>query len=161
MTFGGCGTICSIIAGFEEPGSAILFAKSIVAMSSNIDQPETIRSETGFYSWMFCLLAMTMLLAIGGEGILLAYCSEKMTNRARGLALQNMLRMDVSFFDRKRNSPGALASFLATSTRDLEGISGGAISIILICLSTAISGILVSFAFGWKLTLVCLAVFPC
>ncbi|KAI1859844.1 hypothetical protein JX265_010293 [Neoarthrinium moseri] len=154
------GLICAAIAGFEEPGSAILFGKAIVSISQPLSEAEKVRSETGFYSWMFFLLAMVMLVVLAVEGIVFAWCSEKMTNRARSMALEKMLRMEVAFFDKKKNSSGALASFLSTSTNDLAGVSGAALSVILICASTAICGIVVALAYGWKLALVCLALFP-
>ncbi|KOS23057.1 Leptomycin B resistance protein pmd1 [Escovopsis weberi] len=154
------GLVCSIVAGFEEPGSAILFSKAIVAISQPLSMVDEIRSETAFYSWMFFLLGMVMLLVLGVEGVIFAWCSEKMTNRARSMALEKILTMEVAFFDKKRNSAGALASFLSTSTNDLAGVSGSALSVILICLSTAVSGIAVGMAYGWKLALVCLSLFP-
>lgn len=154
------GLICAVVAGFEEPGSAILFSYAIVSLSQPLSEADKIRSETGFYSWMFFLLAMVMFLVLGAEGIIFAWCSEKMTNRARGMALEKILRMEVAFFDKKRNSAGALASFLSTSTNDLAGVSGSALSVILICASTSVSGIIVGMAYGWKLALVCLSLFP-
>ena len=82
-----------------------------------------------------------------------------MTNRARGMALEKILRMEVAFFD-KRKSAGALASFLSASTNDLAGVSGSALGVIFICASTTVSGIIVGMAYGWKLALVCLSLFP-
>jgi ATP-binding cassette subfamily B (MDR/TAP) protein 1 len=154
------GLACSIIAGVEEPASAILFGESIEAISTNLDHPHTVQSRGGFFAIFFFVLAVTMLLVFGAQGIIFAYCSEKMTNRARSLALNQLLRMDVAFFDKKRNSAGALASFLQSSARDLEGVSGNALSVILICFSTLFCSIITAFAYGWKLSLVCLALMP-
>lgn len=152
------GLICSALAGLEEPASAILFAKSIVSISRPVSEAKEILSETSLYSWMFLLLAMAAFLVLTTEGVIFGWCSEKMTNRARSMALDKLLRMDVSFFD--KNSAGALTSFLSTSTTDLAGISGSALSVILICASTAVCGILVGMLFGWKLAMLCLSLFP-
>lgn len=152
------GLMCSIMAGLEEPASAILFAKSIVSSSRPLSEGKEILSETSLYSWMFFLLAMAAFLVLTTEGVIFGWCSEKMINRARSMAVEKLLRMDVSFFDNK--SAGALASFLSTSTTDLAGISGSALSVILICFSTAVCGILVGMLFGWKLALLCLSLFP-
>ncbi len=152
------GLICSALAGLEEPASAILFAKSIASISRPVSEGKEILSETSLYSWMFLLLAIAAFLVLTTEGVIFGWCSEKMINRARSIALGKLLRMDVSFFD--NNSAGALSSFLSSSTTDLAGISGSALSIILICASTAVCGILAGMLFGWKLALLCLSLFP-
>lgn len=71
-----------------------------------------------------------------------------------------MLRQEIAFFDDKRNSPGSLVNFLSIEAADLVGINGGALGMILIAISTLVSGFLVSVAFGWKLALVCSCVIP-
>ncbi|KAL7952825.1 multidrug resistance protein [Trichoderma compactum] len=155
------GLIFCVIAGGEEPASAVLFGKAISAISqSSGNSADTIRSQAGFYSWMFFLLAWVMLIACAAQGIAFAFSSEHLTTRVRSLALQQYLRMDISYFDKKENSAAALSGFLSGSTRDLTGLSGSALGIILICISTLISGVVVSLALGWKLALVCLSVIP-
>ena len=154
------GLICCIVAGFEEPGAAILFGKAVEAISRATSDSSKMLSETGFYSLMFLLLAIAMLVVFVAEGIIFAWCSEKLTNRARSLALEKMLSMELAFFDKKRNSSAALATFLSTSTNDLAGISGYALGVILICVSTILCGIGVAMISGWELGLVLFSVFP-
>ncbi|KAJ5737099.1 multidrug resistance protein 2 [Penicillium malachiteum] len=71
-----------------------------------------------------------------------------------------LLRQEIAFFDDKRHSPGALVNFLSTEAADLAGISGGTFGLILIAVSSLVSGFLVGMAFGWKLALVCSSVIP-
>ncbi|PHH68591.1 hypothetical protein CDD82_421 [Ophiocordyceps australis] len=154
------GLICCIIAGGEEPASAILFGKAITAISRPLDEANRIRSDAAFYSWMFFALALVMLVSCAVQGIAFSFTSEHLTNRVRSLALSQYLRLDVSFFDSKSNSASILANFLSNSASDLTGLSGSALGVILICISTLVSGIAVSLAIGWKLALVCLSVIP-
>ena len=154
------GLFASIIAGLEEPSSAILFGKALVSISQPLELASNIRSDAGFYSWMFFLLALVMLIVYCLQGAIFAYCSEHLIHRARSLALQKMLSMEVAFFDHEENSSGALASFLSTQTTDLAGISGATLGTILIAISTLFSSFVVGVAFGWKLGLVCSAVIP-
>ncbi|KAL7940157.1 multidrug resistance protein [Trichoderma barbatum] len=155
------GLISCVIAGGEEPASAVLFGKAISAISqSSGNSADTIRSQAGFYSWMFFLLAFVMLIACAAQGIAFAFSSEHLTARVRSLALQQYLKMDISYFDKKENSAAALSGFLSGATGTLTGLSGSALGIILICISTLFSGIIVSLALGWKLALVCLSVIP-
>ncbi|PHH65676.1 hypothetical protein CDD81_1762 [Ophiocordyceps australis] len=154
------GLVCCIIAGGEEPVSAVLFGKAITAISRPLDQANRIRADAGFYSWMFFALALVMLFSCAIQGIAFSFSSENLTNRVRSLALQQYLRMDVSFFDSKSHSASILSNFLSNSAGDLTGLSGSALGIILICISTLVSGIVVSLALGWKLALVCFSVIP-
>lgn len=156
------GLICCILSGGEEPASAVLFGKAITAISRRpIDAEESkIRSDAALFSWFFFLLAFVMLITCAGQGVAFAYSSGHLITRARKLALEKYLAMDVAFFDRKENSASALSGFLAASTGDLAGLSGSALGIVLICISTLVSGIIVSLAVGWKLALVCLSIVP-
>ncbi|XWW96038.1 hypothetical protein V2A60_004008 [Cordyceps javanica] len=154
------GLIGSIIAGGEEAVSAVLFGKVITALARPLDQADSIRSDAAFYAWMFLLLALVMLLSSVAEGVAFAIVAEHLSNRVRDLTLDHYLKMDVSFFDKEENSFGAISGFLSGSASDITGLSGSALGIILICFSTVVSGIVISFALGWKLALVCFAVMP-
>ena len=109
---------------------------------------------------MFFLLAMVMMLVFSIQGSVFAYCSERLIHRARKLALDQILRQEIAFFDDKDNSAASLVSFLSTETADLAGISGATVGIILIALSTLVSALVVGMVFGWKLALVCSSVIP-
>ena len=154
------GLFCSIIAGLEEPAFAVLFGKAVVAISKPVDLASQIRSETGFYAWMFFALSIIMILVFSVQGSVFAYCSERLIHRTRNLALSQILRLEIAFFDQKNHSAAALASFLSTETADLAGISGGTLGMILIAISTLVSAFTVGVIFGWKLALVCSAVIP-
>lgn len=154
------GLICCIVAGGEEPVSAVLFGKAISAISRSQDQADSIRSDATSYSLMFLTLAMVMLISCFAQGIAFSFSAENLAKRVRSLALRQYLKMDVSFFDKKGNSAAALSGFLAGSTSDIAGLSGSALGIVLICISTLISGVAVSFALGWKLALMCLSMIP-
>lgn len=154
------GLFCSVIAGMEEPASAILFGKAVVAVSTPHSLTGHIRSDVGFWAWMFFLLAMVMMLAFGIQGYVFAYCSERLVHRARILALKQILRFEIAFFDKKDNSAGALSSSISTDAAGLAGISGGTLGTILIAVSTLTSAVIVGMAFGWKLALVCSSIIP-
>ncbi|KAI1802055.1 P-loop containing nucleoside triphosphate hydrolase protein [Daldinia bambusicola] len=154
------GLLCSIIAGFEEPASAILFGYAVVTISRPSDIYDQTEPRASFWAWMFFLLAVVMIIVFSIQGSVFAYCSERLVHRARKLTLSQMLRQEIAFFDDKRNSPGSLANFLSTEAADLVGINGGTLGMILIAISTLVSSFVVSVAFGWKLALVCSCVIP-
>lgn len=158
------GVLFSVIAALEEPASAILFGKAIVAISkpagSTTDDNTPMLTEAAFWSWMFFALAVVMMLAFAIQGSVFAYCSERLVHRARRQGLTQILRQPIAFFDEKGNSAAALATFLSTEAADLAGISGGTFGMLIIGIVTLLSGLVVGLAFGWKLALVCSAVTP-
>lgn len=154
------GLFAAIIAGAGNPVSAVFFAKIITALSRPPSEYDNLTHATGFWSWMFFMLALVSLLAYGGMGIAFAWCSEKLVHRARDKSFRSMLRQDIAFFDQDKNSAGALTSFLSTETTNLAGMSGTTLGTILLVTTTLIVGFVISLAIGWKLALVCIATVP-
>lgn len=157
------GLTASILAGFEEPTSAILFGKAVVSISGPLpSEAKNVRSNAGFWSLMFLTLALVQCTVFIIQGIAFAYCSERLIHRARSRALGAILHQDIPIFDQKENTAGALATFLSVDATALAGISGATLGTILIAVSTLISAIAVGCgcAFGWKLGLVCSSLIP-
>ena len=152
------GTVCSIIAGFEEPVAAVLFSNVFTALSLPSDESSQILSSTGFWSLMFVTLALVQLLVFGGLGLAFAYCSEWLIFNVRSQALAAMLHQDV-IFDQEGQS-GSLVAFLSTEAIDLASLSGATLGTIIIAVSTLTSSFVVAISFGWKLALVCSVAIP-
>lgn len=153
------GLAASILAGFEEPASAILFGKAIISISLP-NEGNLVRKQAGFWSLMFLTIAVIECLVFVIQGVAFAYCSERLVHRARNRALDAILHQDIIFFDKRENSAGVLAGFLSVEATALAGISGASLGTILIAVSTLISAIAVACAFGWKLGLVCSSLIP-
>jgi ATP-binding cassette subfamily B (MDR/TAP) protein 1 len=156
------GLTSSIIAGSVPPVQAVFFAKAINILSLGHipSQRDYILSQMSFWSWMYFMSAMVLLIAFIIQGISFAFCSERLVHRSRDRAFRTMLRQDVAFFDREENSAGALTSFLNTETTHLAGMSGINSGSILQVLTTLIASYIISLAFGWKLALVCISTVP-
>lgn len=151
----------SVIAGLEEPASAILFGEAVVSLSHTLGgNAESTRTDSAFWAWMFFVLAVVMVVVFGLQGSVFAYCSEHLVRRARELALAQMLRQEMAWFDQEGNSAAGLTSFLSTEASDLAGVSGATLGMILIAVSTLVSAFVVGVAFGWKLALVCASLIP-
>lgn len=154
------GLFAAIICGAGNPVSAVFFAKIITALSKPPDQYGELSSATGFWSWMFFMLALVSLVFYAVMGIAFAWCSEKLVHRARDQSFRYMLRQDIAFFDKEENTAGALTSFLSTETTHLAGMSGSTLGTILLVTTTLVVGFVISLAVGWKLALVCIATVP-
>src|SRR5690606_8202633 len=86
--------------------------------------------------------------------------AERLIERARKAAIANILRQDISFFDKDENATGALVTFLSTQTYDLAGISGITLGTIMQAATCIVAAFVVGLSFGWKLALVCMACIP-
>ncbi|KAF2861862.1 putative multidrug resistance protein 1, 2 [Piedraia hortae CBS 480.64] len=153
-------TFFSFINGSAQPTQSIFFAKTISAMSLPPSQYGKMRKDVGFWSWMYFMLAWVQLSSTVVQGVVFAYCSERLVHRARYMSFRTIMRQDIQFFDREENSSGALTSFLSTETTHLSGISGVTLGTVLQVLSTLMVSYVLSLAIGWKLALVCIATVP-
>lgn len=154
------GLFFSIICGGGHPTQAVIFAKSIVALSLLPPQYSQLRHDIDFWSLMFLMLGLVMLLSFASQGVAFAICSERLIHRARLGAFRAMLRQDIAFFDKEENTAGALTSFLSTESTYLAGMSGATLGTLLVVSTTLISSIALASAIGYKLALVCAATIP-
>ncbi|OQO03588.1 hypothetical protein B0A48_10253 [Cryoendolithus antarcticus] len=157
------GVFWAVICGGGNPVQSIFFAKAIVALATPLTSPENLaflRREANFWSWMYFMLAIVQLISFLGQGVAFAYCSERLVFRARDQSFRNMLRQDISFFDKEENTAGALTSFLSTETTHLAGLSGVTLGTILLVTTTLAVCFIISLAVGWKLALVCISTVP-
>lgn len=137
---------------------SIIFAKLINSLS--LTSAQALRHSVDFWSLMYLVTAIGVLIVFMGHGTIFAYTTEKLIHRARLETFRQILRQDVPFFDEERNSIGALTSLLSTAPTGLKGLSGPVMGAILTFLATIIGGIVLSLAIGWKLALVCTATIP-
>ncbi|GAM85326.1 hypothetical protein ANO11243_033310 [Dothideomycetidae sp. 11243] len=150
----------SVITGGADPVAALFFSKSISALSLPPSRYAELRSQANFWSLMYLMVAVVMLFAYSARGVSFAYCSERLIHRARDTSFRHMLRQDMAYFDQERHSAGALATFLATETTNLAGISGVTLGTILTTLTTLVTAMVIGLAIGWKLSLVCISTIP-
>lgn len=154
------GLFFSIICGGGNPTQSVFFAKSIVALSLPPPQYSQLRHDINFWSLMFLMLALVMLISFIIQGIAFAICSERLIHRARLEAFRTMLRQDIAYFDKEENTAGALTSFLSTETTFLAGMSGATLGTLLVVSTTLCASIALAIAIGYKLALVCAATIP-
>ncbi len=80
--------------------------------------------------------------------------SQNITLHYRKEYLRNMLAQPVAFFDADDHSAGALTARLATDPTQLQQLLGMNLAFVAISVLNVVGCLAISFAFGWKLTLV-------
>ncbi|CZR50243.1 uncharacterized protein PAC_00115 [Phialocephala subalpina] len=118
------GLFSSVLAGGIYPTQPLFFAKSISLLALPPSQFIQLRHEVNFWSWMYFMLAVVAFLTFLIQGVALGYCSAKLTSRVGSRAFRDIIRQDVSFFDREENTVGSLTSSLSTEPTNLAGFGG-------------------------------------
>ncbi|KAH8647454.1 ABC transporter-like protein [Tricladium varicosporioides] len=137
-------------AGVSFPMHAFLFAKLISLFNF---WGEYLQSETNWWCLMFAFLA----LGVGISYFVLGWSSNtvsfNITANYRQEYFQNVLSKPVSYYDEVDNSIGSLTSRMASDPTQLQQLLGINMAIVFISIFNVLGSIMMSFYFGWKLTL--------
>ncbi|KAG9476286.1 hypothetical protein GDO78_003056 [Eleutherodactylus coqui] len=152
------GTLAAALNGAVHPAFSIIFAKVIAIFGTN--EEETIQREINIYSIIVGVIALVSFFLFFIQGFMFGKSGEVLTMRLRQMAFKSMLRQEMSWFDDKKNSTGALTTRLATDASEIHTATGSRLGLIAECLSTMGVGIIISFIFGWEMTLLVLALTP-
>ncbi|CAG8462314.1 5329_t:CDS:10 [Acaulospora colombiana] len=85
---------------------------------------------------------------------------ERLTKRLRTLTFTALMKQEVAYFDDEKNGTGVLTSKLAVDASNVEGLTGSLMGSIFQNGVNLVLGLIIAFAYGWKLTLVILAASP-
>jgi len=84
--------------------------------------------------------------------------SERLNKRIRDLAFSSLCRQEVAYFDLR--SVGSITSQLQDDAAKIHALTGQPVRILLINVSSVVTGLIISFAFMWPLALLLLGVVP-
>ena len=154
------GLVFSILAGGTYPTQSLFFAKSLSSLMLPPSKFTQLRREVNFWAWMYFMLGIVVFINLFIQGVALGYCSSKLTSRVGSRAFRDILRQDVSFFDRDENAVGHLTSLLSTEPTSLAGFGGSTLGAIVSVITTIIIAVALSVSTSWKFGLVCSATVP-
>lgn len=143
----------ALAAGASAPVQAYLFAV-LISLFSFLGSPEWLHALTNFWCLMFTVLAIAVGLAYFALGWSATTTAFHITHHYRRAYLRSMLAQPVAFFDADDHSAGALTARLATDPSQLQQLLGMNLAFVAISVLNVVGCLSVSFAFGWKLTLV-------
>ncbi|XP_072620618.1 ATP-binding cassette sub-family B member 5 isoform X2 [Vulpes vulpes] len=152
------GTLAAVLNGAVHPVFAIIFAK-IITMFEN-DDKTTLKHDAEMYSMIFVILSVISFVSYFFQGLFYGRAGEILTMRLRHLAFKAMLYQDISWFDDKENSTGALTSILAIDIAQIQGATGSRIGVLTQNATNMGLSIIISFIYGWEMTLLILSIAP-
>ncbi|KAF0883310.1 ABCB5 protein, partial [Crocuta crocuta] len=152
------GTLASIVNGTVHPVFSIIFAK-IITMFEN-DDKTTLKHDAEIYSMIFVILGVICFVSYFIQGLFYGRAGEILTMRLRHLAFKAMLYQDISWFDDKENSTGALTTILAIDIAQIQGATGSRVGVLTQNATNMGVSVIISFIYGWEMTLLILSIAP-
>ncbi|KAL7867292.1 hypothetical protein AOLI_G00151060 [Acnodon oligacanthus] len=152
------GSIGAAVNGGVNPVYSLLFSQILATFS--MSDPVAQRREINGICMFFVIVGLITFFTQMLQGYSFSKSGELLTRRLRRVGFQAMLGQEIGWFDDHRNSPGALATRLATDASQVQGATGSQIGMIVNSLTNIGVAIIISFYFSWKLTLVIICFLP-
>ncbi|XP_076438755.1 ATP-dependent translocase ABCB1-like [Babylonia areolata] len=152
------GCIGAILNGGVQPSFAVIFSK-IIAVFAETDQDKQ-EKDIMMYSLLSLGLGFVSLASVFMQSYFFAVSGENLTVRVRDLTFRAMLHQEISFYDDKSNTTGALTTKLATDASLLQGATGSRLGMLIMNLANLGTGLIIAFIYGWQLTLLVIGFLP-
>ncbi|KAK9459543.1 P-loop containing nucleoside triphosphate hydrolase protein [Lipomyces oligophaga] len=152
------GTMGSLLTGLAFDAMGIFMGRSIQAYGST--DPEYMTRQVAIYAGLFFMLACIQLVVTTTTLTSFSYSTQKLVRRIRLGTFRNMMRQDISFFDRDENTTGSLTSMLSQDAQFVEGFGGTTFGQVMNSMMIIITGVALSLAVAWNLAIVCIACLP-
>ncbi|WKY07542.1 hypothetical protein Q1695_007198 [Nippostrongylus brasiliensis] len=153
------GVISSIFEGSVFPIFSLCFSQIIDVFSLKPGDPE-LKSEGHFWALMFLVLGLAEGTTLFLRCYFFGYAAEHLTMRIRLTLFRNILRMDGTYFDMPRHSPGKLTTRLATDASNVKSALDFRFGTVFTTAVTITIGVALAFYFGWQMALLAVVIFP-
>ncbi|EFW13456.1 ABC transporter [Coccidioides posadasii str. Silveira] len=147
----------SVIIGAAGCGAAFSVQSFIFAHlveTFQLTEAAALQDRANFWALMFFILAIGVFFFYFLLGFSSASVSTHIATTYRQEYFESIIRKPIPFFDKEENSAGALTGRLSSDPSQLQELLGPYMAFPLISLFNIFGCIAISFAFGWKLTLV-------
>lgn len=153
------GLTCSLMAGIANPIFSYTFSK---LLSGIVPQNNEIGSPKYLIKWSSIVLFIAVLDSTFTflKKFFLGYCSEYWIRDLRMLAIRKISAQDLHWFSLDMNKSSEISALVLNDLRDLRSLVSEFLSSISTLIIVSSVGIVWAFISGWKLSLVCISLFP-
>ncbi|EDO19645.1 hypothetical protein Kpol_1018p185 [Vanderwaltozyma polyspora DSM 70294] len=153
------GLVCSIAAGVANPIFSWAFSYLLNGIVPTVDGPG---SPSYLVKWSIIVLCVSGADAVSNflKTFILGYCSEYWIMDLRNRAMEEIAQKKLEWFSREENKSPEIAALLMNDLRDLRSLVSQFLSVISTFLTVSLVGLIWAIATGWKLSLVCISMFP-
>ncbi|KAJ8664037.1 hypothetical protein O0I10_000315 [Lichtheimia ornata] len=156
------GTVSAAIAGAVFPCFSLIFARVVSVMI--LLPPDQVApgpmQGANLYAFIFVMLGVASFIGFGGQIISFEVAGERYTERLRADIFRAYMKQEIGYYDDEENSMGALTSKLAIDSKNVNELVTKCWGDIMQIISTAITGLVISFVHSWLLTLIVLCMSP-
>ena len=147
---------CYVVFGAMGGGASYSLQAYIFSHVIVVFQYTGARLVSGgnFWSLMFFILALFVGACYGFIGYGANSLSVHVSTTYRHSYFENILNKPIPWFDDKDRSSGTLTARLSTDPQQLQEVLGPNMTLPLVAISNVTGCTVISFVFGWKLTLV-------
>ncbi|KAJ1719603.1 hypothetical protein LPJ53_005663 [Coemansia erecta] len=161
------GTVAACAAGTTMPLLTVVFSALTGKLLSFNNVADAVHDEaarhyldheTRRYCWYFLALGLAMWAVSAVQKLTWSIASERIGKRLREQFYIAILRQDIGWFDGL--STGELTTRISADVNLVQEGTGEKFSFVVQYVVTFVTGIIIAFIKGWRLTLVILAVMP-
>ncbi|KAL6080678.1 Very-long-chain enoyl-CoA reductase [Balamuthia mandrillaris] len=145
------GLICSIIDGGLLPAFSILFGDLF-------NSPDTVKERVSFIATLFIGMGVATFILHYIYITCFALVGEKIARKLRIMLFDRMMHMDVAYMD--KHQTGELTSKLSSDVLIAQGGISEKVAQVITNWAQLFVGVIIAFIYGWKMTLVLLAMAP-
>ncbi|KAK7208339.1 P-loop containing nucleoside triphosphate hydrolase protein, partial [Myxozyma melibiosi] len=154
------GALGSLATGVSYDLMGLFFGKCVEAYGVGPNDYDYMTQQIAIYAGLFFMLAVIQMFITSISWGCFALSTQRLVRRIRLRTFRNMMRQDISFFDRDENTTGSLTSMLSQDAQFVEGFGGATFGQVMNAGMIIFTAIIFSLIIAWNLAIVCIVCIP-